>query len=107
MFKDDFHLTPARLGFYTGIISIPWIIKPFWGLLADSSPILGSRRKSYIFLFGIFCGSGWIYLSLRGYAEIELAVMILFTISLSVCFCNVIGEALMVELAGSKHNSNS
>jgi hypothetical protein len=44
MFKDDFHLSPARLGFYTGIISIPWIIKPFWGLLADSCPIWGSRR---------------------------------------------------------------
>jgi hypothetical protein len=31
----------------------------------------------------------------------------LFLISLSVCFCNVVGEALMVELAGAKHNQDS
>lgn len=104
MFKDDFHLSPARLGFYTGIISIPWIIKPFWGLMADSYPIFGSKRKAYLFLFGIFCGSGWIYLSFKGYQHIDVALLLLFMISLSVCFCNVVGEALMVELAGAKYN---
>jgi hypothetical protein len=107
MFKDDFHLTPAKLGFFTGIIALPWVLKPFWGIAADSFPIFGSKRKAYLFIFGILCGSGWLYLSFKGYEQIEYAIILLFMISLSVCFCNVVGEALMVELAGSKYNSDS
>ncbi|XP_073275822.1 probable folate-biopterin transporter 2 isoform X4 [Primulina huaijiensis] len=39
--KDVQKVLPSEAQVYSGITSIPWIIKPLWGLLTDVVPILG------------------------------------------------------------------
>ncbi|XP_020584442.1 probable folate-biopterin transporter 2 isoform X1 [Phalaenopsis equestris] len=51
--KDVQKVQPSAAQFYHGIISIPWIVKPLWGLLTDVLPMAGYRRKPYF----IFAGS--------------------------------------------------
>ena len=39
--------------FYSSIISFPWSIKLFYGLISDNLPIWGSKRRSYLILNGV------------------------------------------------------
>ncbi|CAL8995918.1 unnamed protein product, partial [Prunus brigantina] len=45
--KDVQKVQPSEAQFYQGIIYIPWIVKPLWGLLTDVVPIFGYRRRPY------------------------------------------------------------
>ncbi|XP_076928798.1 putative folate-biopterin transporter 3 [Bidens hawaiensis] len=54
--KDVLKLQPSDAQFYAGIIQIPWIIKPLWGLMTDIVPIFRLRRRPY-FVFAGFVGS--------------------------------------------------
>ncbi|CAN6582827.1 unnamed protein product [Malus baccata var. baccata] len=51
--KDVQKVQPSEAQFYRGIIYIPWIVKPIWGLLTDVLPIFGYRRRPYFIFAGI------------------------------------------------------
>ena len=50
--KDVQKVQPSEAQIYAGITSIPWIVKPIWGLLTDVVPIRGYRRRPYFILSG-------------------------------------------------------
>ncbi|KAG8077144.1 hypothetical protein GUJ93_ZPchr0006g44120 [Zizania palustris] len=50
--KDVQRVQPSAAQVYQGITSIPWMIKPLWGLLTDVLPIAGYRRRPYFILAG-------------------------------------------------------
>ena len=43
-------LTPAQMMGLMGVIGIPWCLKPIYGFISDSFPIMGYRRKPYVIL---------------------------------------------------------
>ncbi|CAD8063199.1 unnamed protein product [Paramecium primaurelia] len=49
LYKDDFDVSPSRIGVYIGLSQLQWIIKPIWGIICDSFPILDSKRKHILF----------------------------------------------------------
>lgn len=51
--KDVLKLQPSEAQFYSGIIQIPWIIKPLWGLMTDIVPIFRLRRRPYFVFAGM------------------------------------------------------
>ncbi|CAD8162703.1 unnamed protein product [Paramecium pentaurelia] len=107
LYKDDFHVSPSRMGVYIGLSQLPWIIKPIWGIICDSFPILGSKRKAYIVFCGFLSFIGWQLMAYTGVDNVYLAVALLIMISSSVCICNVVGEALMVEQCANDHAANN
>lgn len=50
--KDVQKIQPSEAQVYSGIISIPWIVKPLWGLLTDVLPVAGYKRRPYFVLAG-------------------------------------------------------
>lgn len=108
LYKDDLKLQPYEVSRISGLISLPWIIKPLYGFISDSFPIMGYRRKPYLFIFGFVVSLCWI---LMGFYVDNLSkvLTVAITCSLATCFCNVIGEALVVELSQkqSKTDKNS
>lgn len=50
--KDEQKLQPSEAQFYFALIQLPWIVKPLWGLLTDTVPIAGLRRRPYFVLAG-------------------------------------------------------
>lgn len=42
------HLTAAQVSSYLAIMMLPWVLKPFYGLICDFIPLFGYRRKSYL-----------------------------------------------------------
>lgn len=52
-FKDELGLTPAQVAVLTGLSGLPWVVKPLYGFISDSIPLLGYRRRSYLVLCGL------------------------------------------------------
>ena len=63
LYKDDFHMSPASVAMTVGIINLPWAFKPFYGMLSDSVPLFGMRRKSYILVFSFLAFVSWYVLA--------------------------------------------
>lgn len=104
LYKDDFKMTPAQVSVCTGITSIPWIIKPLWGVISDSVYMFGYRRKSYLIFFGFIECLCW--LSLASWVTNPYqGIAVLLMVQLAVAFCNVIGEALLVEVSRGSHEN--
>lgn len=96
LYKDDLKLEPAQVIRISSIASIPWMLKPLYGFISDSFPIFGFRRKPYLFIFGITACTCWILMSY--YVDsVAKALTIALINQFSSAFCNVIGEALVVE----------
>lgn len=50
--KDIQKVQPSEAQIYAGITSIPWLVKPLWGLLTDVLPIVGYHRRPYFIFAG-------------------------------------------------------
>ena len=59
LLKDEFGLTPAETAALTAASFAPWSLKPVWGLLTDTVPLFGYRRKSYLVLCGVAGAAAW------------------------------------------------
>lgn len=103
--KDDLGLNPAQVAALTGIAVIPWVIKPLLGFVSDAFPLLGYRRRSYLFLSGILGTMGWLALAtIVQQAATAAAAMLL--ISVSVAIADVIADSLIVERARKESNAS-
>jgi MFS family permease len=83
-------------GFFT-ITTIPWLVKPLYGLVSDFFPLLGRRRLSYFLLTSALAGLFGAALAVIGeHAYWPLAI--LFTaMGFGLAFTDVLTDALMVE----------
>lgn len=79
------------------VATLPWLVKPAYGLLSDFVPLFGRRRKSYFLLTSALaaaCGSALALLP--GHPFWPMAA--LFTaMGLGLAFTDVLTDALMVE----------
>ena len=77
--------------------TIPWLIKPLYGLLSHFVPLFGRRRRSYFLLASATASLAAVALALtsdHGYWRLAL----LYTaMGLGLAFCDVLTDAMMVE----------
>ena len=95
-FKDVLKLDPTELSLFNSVINFVWILKPIFGFICDSYPLFGSRRRSYLILFSLVGALAWILLG-TWVSNLWQAILVKTLINISINFCNVIGEAIMVE----------
>lgn len=96
LYKDDFGLGPVQVSFIVCLTSLPWLIKPVWGIISDNVTFFGYRRKSYLIFWGLL--ECFLYYSVATWATQEwTGVCLLMLIQVCLAFNNVIGEALLVE----------
>ena len=96
--KDELGLNPAQVSALFGITILPWTVKPLFGLLSDSLPIFGYRRRPYLILSGILGAISW--LSLATIVHTAMTAVVAITLSsLSVAVSDVIVDSLIVERA--------
>ncbi len=97
LLKDNLKFTPEQLAYFRGLVLIPWTIKPLYGLLSDFFPILGYRRRSYLFLAGLIASLAALYLAFFcDYSKSQL-LNFLTTTALGIAFCDVVCDAVMIE----------
>jgi folate/biopterin transporter len=96
--KDELHLGPAEVSALMGVVAIPWMVKPLFGFISDGLPILGYRRRPYLFLSGLLGVTSWI--ALATVVHTAWAATLAITLgSLSVALSDVIADSIVVERA--------
>lgn len=90
-------LTAGQLAAFTWITTIPWFIKPVYGLLSDFVPLFGSRRRSYFLIMSGGAALAAVSVSLMPGVSYALLATMITLLWLGVGFTDVITDALMVE----------
>ena len=88
-------LTSDQVAQLFAVLTIPWIIKPLYGLISDLVPLLGYRRKSYLFLMNGLAAAGFLWLT--GLLTPQWIVAALVLTALGIASSDVLVDALMVE----------
>src|SRR6266852_4246317 len=90
-------LSAGQVATFFTISTIPWLIKPVYGLLSDFVPLFGLRRKSYLLLSSALAAAAGFALAL-GVEHTYWWLAGLFTVmGLGLAFTDVLVDALMVE----------
>lgn len=94
--KDSLQLSPAQLASFSSLIFLPWMVRPFYGMIADAFSIFGYQFKSYFFIcytlaFAVLLGLSRI----QSYTINVLAIAIVL-INLSIAFSDVLTDKIMV-----------
>ena len=79
LFKNQFHFNAAQQANFFAIATFAWYLKPLAGLLCDSFPLLGTRRRSYLILSGTVAGLAWSLFAIapRSYAVFFCLMVVL------------------------------
>ena len=95
--KERFAYSAADVATLFSITTVPWLIKPVYGLLSDSVPLFGRRRQSYFLLTsGLAAAAGYGLAALHDYTPLLIAALFM-TMGLGLAFTDVLTDALMVE----------
>jgi predicted MFS family arabinose efflux permease len=96
LLKDYLHTTASDLAAFFAIAAIAWYAKPVAGLLCDSVPIFGSRRRSYLLLSIAISMVLWICL---GYVSPSYSRLLWLVIALNttIVIASTVLGAVMVE----------
>ncbi|KAI3785962.1 hypothetical protein L1987_45088 [Smallanthus sonchifolius] len=95
--KDVLKLQPSEAQFYSGIIQIPWIIKPLWGLLTDIVPIFRLRRRPYFIFAGLVGSMAMLIPAFSTNLPQICAVLSFMTAGAGVAIADVTIDALVTE----------
>jgi predicted MFS family arabinose efflux permease len=94
--KETLGLSATTVAQIGGVISIPWMIKPVWGIIVDSFPVFGFRTKSYLILCYSLALVVLLWLgSLGSYTGFTLALGGVIT-SICIATSDVVADRLMV-----------
>jgi MFS family permease len=88
-------LTTDEVATVLAVLTVPWVIKPVYGLISDFIPLFGYRRKSYLFLLNGLATGGFLWLT--GLTAPHMIVLALFLTALGIAASDVLVDALMVE----------
>jgi MFS family permease len=93
----DAGLSAGQVATFFAITTVPWLIKPVYGLLSDFVPLFGFHRKSYLMLTSATAATAGILLGVTGeHSYLRMATF--FTcMALGLAFTDVLVDALMVE----------
>ncbi|MEK6529295.1 MAG: hypothetical protein AABZ48_00270, partial [candidate division NC10 bacterium] len=97
LLKERFRFSPADVATFFTIATIPWYIKPLYGLISDFLPIWGYRRKSYFILATLVAVLAGLSLGGSAMGTYQLTLALFTFMALGFAFADVLADALMVE----------
>lgn len=93
--KEELGFSSSEVSDYLAIASLPWVIKPVYGLISDYLPLFGYRRKTWLMLVNLLGAGGFMWLA--GLADPGSLVIALTLTAFGTAASDVIIDALMVE----------
>ncbi|KAF4351774.1 hypothetical protein F8388_008784 [Cannabis sativa] len=95
--KDVQKIQPSVVQLYTGLYSIPWIMKPIWGLMTDVFPVKGYRRRPYFILAGVVGAISAAIVAIGGKLTAGVALSCLIGLSAAVAIADVTIDACIAR----------
>ena len=88
----------ASTAWFIAVLSIPWAIKPLYGLLTDFVPLAGSRRRSYLLLTTAVASISLtaVYLLPLTSERAVLLLLLLLPSAVAIAFSDVVIDAMMI-----------
>lgn len=79
--KDELHLNAQRISAFFALGVFSNYVKPLAGVLTDSVPLFGTRRRHYLLCSLFMCGAGWLVLGIvpRRYSVMLVTFAITYT----------------------------
>lgn len=93
--KDVLHMNASQITNYLAVLTIPWAIKPIYGLISDCLPIFGYRRRIYLLLLSLVAAGGFLFLA--GASSTQAIIHALLLTAVGTAFSDVLVDAIMVE----------
>ena len=88
-------MTADRVAQLMAVLTIPWMIKPVYGLISDYVPLFGYRRKSYLILMNGLAMGGFLWLTVLTNPDVIVKAILLTAVGIA--SSDVLVDALMVE----------
>jgi len=95
--KETLGLSAMQVGTFGTITLLPWVIKPVYGLLSDSVPLFGRRRKSYFILTSLLAAMAGFVLAAKETPTYWSLAFLVLLMAFGVAFTDVLTDAMMVE----------
>ena len=90
-------LSSAAVADFMLISTVPWLIKPVYGLLSDFVPLFGRRRKSYFLIMSALASASGVWLALSSEHSYWRLAGLYTAMGFGLAFTDVLTDALMVE----------
>lgn len=78
------------------IVALPWVMKIFYGLISDTLPLWGYRRKSYLVVCALLAAAGWLWVSFLPVSKREI-ILALMLANVGFAATDVITDGVIVE----------
>jgi hypothetical protein len=103
LLKTDLHVGPEGMAVFFAVSALAWYFKPLAGLLSDSVPLFGTRRRHYLLASAATAAVLWLLVAVvpRSYGSLLWAVVAMN--SMLVMGSTVVG-GLLVE-AGQRYGA--
>jgi MFS family permease len=95
--KERDVLTAGQVADFMLMSTIPWLIKPAYGLLSDFVPLFGRRRKSYFLLASGLASAAGFALAVLPYHDYWRMAGLFTAMGFGLAFTDVLTDAIMVE----------
>jgi len=107
--KKELTLSPAALAHLGVWLTLPWAVKMVFGELVDTVPLLGSRRRGYVFLGATLIAAGLLLLAgaagkwLTFATPEELYIIAQIVTVIGVVLQDVVADAMSTEVVSRTH----
>jgi predicted MFS family arabinose efflux permease len=95
--KERDALSAGQVADFMLISTVPWLIKPVYGLVSDFVPLFGRRRKSYFLLASGLAAAAGLTLSALPYHDYWRMAGLFTAMGFGLAFTDVLTDAIMVE----------
>lgn len=104
LLKADLHVSREAMAAFFAVSALAWYFKPFAGILSDSVPLFGTRRRHYLLLSALAAGAAWALVGVipRSYGTILAAVV---AMNAMLVMGSTVTGGLMVE-AGQRYGAS-
>ena len=92
-------LEPSQTQFYITLVWLPWSIKIVYGVVADSFAPCGSRKKSWMVIWGFVQTITLGFAAMLEIDSVRVFITLIVLNSVAGCFMDVIIDSLMVMQA--------
>jgi MFS family permease len=93
----DAGLSAGLVANFFAVSTIPWLVKPVYGMISDFVPLFGRRRLSYLVLTSALAAAAGSTVGLSGTREYWMLLAMFTTMGVGLAFTDVLADALMVE----------
>ena len=96
--KEQMKLDPSQMAYFQAVTLLAWVVKPLWGLISDSFPILGYKRKSYLILTSALAAACWMILGMIKVLTFAKLLLVISICYMAYAFQDVVTDGLMIDV---------